>query len=174
MTKLVVLVVILAMIFGGIAASLVALFAGPGSVVGTYVASDGRKLVLDKKGMATISLPSGGQSGQAPYKVKGGSVVITASSGPGDHPEDRRAEPGCGQRGADGDLGPSIRVRACKIGVDLIGADVQCVLPFAHVEFPSLQLRHLSATISCSVVPDLSRVSPSCCTASVKSELNRK
>jgi hypothetical protein len=81
MTKLVVLVVILAMIFGGIAASLVALFAGPGSVVGTYVASDGRKLVLDKKGMATISLPSGGQSGQAPYKVKGGSVVITASSG---------------------------------------------------------------------------------------------
>ena len=84
MTKIVVLVVILAMVFGGIAASLVALFAGHGSVVGTYKkANDGRTLVLDKKGTATITLSSGGQSAQAPYKVTGDSVVITASDGSG-------------------------------------------------------------------------------------------
>ena len=88
MTKIVVLVVILAMVFGGVAASLVALFAGHGSVVGTYKSSDGRTLALSKvdktgQGLATITLSSGGQSAQAPYKVSGDSVVITASSGSG-------------------------------------------------------------------------------------------
>lgn len=87
MTKIVVLVVILAMVFGGVAASLVALFAGHGSVVGTYKSSDGT-LALSKvdktgQGLATITLSSGGQSAQAPYKVSGDSVVITASSGSG-------------------------------------------------------------------------------------------
>lgn len=83
MTKIVVLVVILAMVFGGIAASLVTLLAGHGPVTGTYKASDGRTLVLDKKGLATITLAAGGESAQAPYKIKGGSVVITASNGNG-------------------------------------------------------------------------------------------
>lgn len=73
--KIVALVVILAMVVGGIAISLFAALGGGPLVAGTYKSSDGRKLVLDNKGTVTLTVP-GQPSATARYTVKDGQVVI--------------------------------------------------------------------------------------------------
>lgn len=72
--KVVALIVILAMVLGGLAAGIFVLLGGSPDVQGTYKASDGRTMVL-KSGTAKITVPDGG-SASAPYKVSGDTVVI--------------------------------------------------------------------------------------------------
>lgn len=73
--KIVALVVILAMVVGGIAVSLFAALGGGVNVAGTYKSSDGRKLVLAKNGTVTLSVP-GQPAATAKYTVKGDQVVV--------------------------------------------------------------------------------------------------
>ena len=72
--KLVALLVILAMVLGGLAAGLFVAFSGGPKVEGTYKVSDGRQMVL-KNGTATMTVPGQG-SASATYKVEDNSVVI--------------------------------------------------------------------------------------------------
>jgi hypothetical protein len=74
-TKIVALVVILAMVIGGLAAGLIAAFSSGPDVSGTYKASDGRQMVL-KNGTATITVPGQSGSATAKYKVSGDEVII--------------------------------------------------------------------------------------------------
>lgn len=73
-TKIIALILVLAMAGGGLATGLVMLLAGRPDVQGTYRASDGREMVL-KGGSATITVPDQG-SATATYRVRGDSVVI--------------------------------------------------------------------------------------------------
>ncbi len=73
--KTVVLVVIAAMLAGFVATGLVLLFAGKPSVVGTYETKDGKRLVLDKSGTATLTV-SQYPPQTAPYEVNGDAVEI--------------------------------------------------------------------------------------------------
>lgn len=73
--KTVVLIVVAAMLLSFVAAGLVLLFAGKPSVVGTYETEDGKRLVLDKSGTATLTVsPYPPQT--APYEVNGDAVEI--------------------------------------------------------------------------------------------------
>jgi hypothetical protein len=73
-TKIIALILVLAMAGGGLATGLVLLLAGSPDVQGTYKASDGRQMVL-KDGSATITIPDQG-SATASYRVRGDTVVI--------------------------------------------------------------------------------------------------
>ncbi len=73
-TKIVALIVIIAMVGGGLAAGLVLALRGGPDVEGTYKANDGRQLVL-RNGTATITVPGQG-SATATYKVRGDTVTI--------------------------------------------------------------------------------------------------
>jgi hypothetical protein len=73
--KIVALIVILAMVVGGIALSLFAALGGGANVAGTYKSSDGRKLVLAKNGAVTLTV-SGQPPATAKYTVKGDQVII--------------------------------------------------------------------------------------------------
>jgi hypothetical protein len=73
--KIVALVVILAMVLGGLAAGLLAAFSSGPDVTGTYKASDGRQLVL-KNGVATLTVPGQSGTATAKYSVKGDQVIV--------------------------------------------------------------------------------------------------
>jgi len=74
--RTVALILILALVLGLVATGLFLAFSGSKSVVGTYAASDGRKMTLAKGGVATLTVPSVQQPIVASYKVEGDVVTI--------------------------------------------------------------------------------------------------
>ena len=83
-TKVVAVFVIIAFVFGVIAAGLFVALTGTPAVAGTYTAPDGTTLVLAKDGTATIRQSSPGRLvATANYKVEGNSVTIRDPKAPG-------------------------------------------------------------------------------------------
>jgi hypothetical protein len=74
--RIVALFIVLALVLGVVATSLVLALSGNKSVLGTYSSSDGRTLALSKDGVATLTLPSIDQPISASYKVEGDVVTI--------------------------------------------------------------------------------------------------
>lgn len=76
--KLVALFIVLTMVLGLIATSLIVALMGNGGndVVGTYALSDGSKLVLDKDGYATVTIPQNPEPARATYNVENDKVTI--------------------------------------------------------------------------------------------------